>query len=80
LMSFICRDAVSITGVELEKVRDFLRICLTTGHAVIAFDGLDEILDTSKRREYVTLVERFSEQFPLAPTLGFVDKGYPEFD
>jgi predicted NACHT family NTPase len=40
-----------------------------TGAAVLASDGLDEILVTAQRREFVDLVVSFCNQYPLCPTL-----------
>jgi hypothetical protein len=42
---------------------------LLTGRAVVIFDGLDELLDTSRRREVSDRVEQFCSAFPLAPVL-----------
>lgn len=36
---------------------------------MLAFDGLDEILVTAQRREFVDLVVSFCNQYPLCPTL-----------
>ncbi len=42
---------------------------LLTGQAVVIFDGLDELLDTKRRRVVSELIEQFCSAFPLAPTL-----------
>ena len=42
---------------------------LLTGRAIVIFDGLDELLDTSRRADVATRVERFCEEYPLAPVL-----------
>ena len=42
---------------------------LLTGRAVVIFDGLDELLDTSRRREVSRRVEQFCTAFPLTPVL-----------
>jgi NACHT domain len=42
---------------------------LLTGRAMVIFDGLDELLDTSRRADITTRVERFCEEYPLAPVL-----------
>ena len=36
---------------------------------MLAFDGLDEILNTAQRREFVDIVVNFVNQFPLCPVL-----------
>jgi NACHT domain len=42
---------------------------LLTGRALVIFDGLDELLDTSRRREVSDRVEQFCEAYPLTPVL-----------
>jgi NACHT domain len=42
---------------------------LLTGRAVVIFDGLDELLDTSRRRDVSDRVEQFCAAYPLAPVL-----------
>jgi hypothetical protein len=42
---------------------------LLTGRAVVIFDGLDELLDTSRRIEVSARVEQFCAAYPLAPVL-----------
>ena len=42
---------------------------LLTGRAVVVFDGLDELLDTSRRREVSERVEQFSSAYPLTRML-----------
>jgi hypothetical protein len=42
---------------------------LLTGRAVVIFDGLDELLDTSRRTDVAARVERFCAEYPLAPVL-----------
>lgn len=44
-------------------------LLLLTGRAVIIFDGLDELLDTSRRRDVASRVERFCAEYPLSPVL-----------
>jgi hypothetical protein len=42
---------------------------LLTGRAIVVFDGLDELLDTSRRRNVSERVEQFCAAYPLAPVL-----------
>jgi hypothetical protein len=42
---------------------------LLTGRAIMIFDGLDELLDTSRRIDVSTRVERFCSEYPLALAL-----------
>ncbi len=42
---------------------------LLAGQALVIFDGLDELLDTSRRADVTARVERFADQYPLARVL-----------
>lgn len=42
---------------------------LLNDRAVVVFDGLDELLDTSLRREVVQAVESFAHRYPACPIL-----------
>jgi hypothetical protein len=42
---------------------------LLTGRALVIFDGLDELLDTSRRAEVAGIIERFAAEYPLAQLL-----------
>jgi NACHT domain len=42
---------------------------LVTGRALVIFDGLDELLDTSRRADVSTRVERFCTEYPHARVL-----------
>ncbi len=42
---------------------------LLTGRALVIFDGLDELLDTSRRRDVSDRVEQFCSAYPLTPVL-----------
>ncbi len=44
-------------------------LLLLTGRAVVIFDGLDELLDTSRRADVTTRVEHFCAEYPLVPVL-----------
>lgn len=44
-------------------------LLLLTGRAVVLFDGLDELLDTSRRADIAARVEQFCIEYPLAPVL-----------
>lgn len=44
-------------------------LLLLTGRAVVIFDGLDELLDTSRRADVTSRVERFCAEYPQAPVL-----------
>lgn len=42
---------------------------LLTGRGVVIFDGLDELLNTYRRRDISSRVEQFCVEYPLAPVL-----------
>jgi predicted NACHT family NTPase len=42
---------------------------LLEGTAMVIFDGLDELVDTTRRAEIASIVELFCAEFPLAPVL-----------
>ena len=44
-------------------------LLLLTARAVVIFDGLDELLDTSRRADVSARVEQFCVEYPLAPVL-----------
>ena len=44
-------------------------LLLLTARAIVIFDGLDELLDTSRRADVTTRVEQFCLEYPLAPLL-----------
>ena len=46
-----------------------LELLLLTSRAAVIFDGLDELLDTSQRRDISDRLERFCAEYPLAPVL-----------
>ena len=44
-------------------------LLLLTGRGIVIFDGLDELLDTSRRRDVTSRVERFCTEYPQCPVL-----------
>jgi predicted NACHT family NTPase len=84
LFSFICRELKNTTTLTSERIERALKRALEFGHVALAFDGLDEILDTSLRREFVELVVGFCDQFPLCPVcvtsrlVGYEEARLPE--
>jgi hypothetical protein len=42
---------------------------LLTGRALVIFDGLDELVDTSRRRDVSDRVEQFCSAYPLTPVV-----------
>ena len=58
-----------------ERIERTLQRALKLGHVALAFDGLDEILDTSLRREFVELVVEILQPFPLCSSMRDVATG-----
>ena len=48
---------------------NLVEMLLLTGRAIVFFDGLDELLDTSRRADVASRLERFCTEYPLAPVL-----------
>jgi hypothetical protein len=42
---------------------------LLSGRALVIFDGLDELVDTSRRADVTAIIERFCTEYPLARVL-----------
>ena len=69
------RSVVGFIEHELETLYQcpappgLVDMLLLTGRAVVIFDGLDELLDTSRRADVATRVEHFCAEYPLAPVL-----------
>lgn len=55
--------------MSLDVEESVLRDILVTGRGFVVFDGVDEILDMAKRRDFIRRVEAFSRRFPLATIL-----------
>lgn len=47
--------------------REDVKSLLALGRCVIVFDGVDEIIDISARRVFISSIERLSRTYPLAP-------------
>lgn len=69
IFEYISKDLASSSNLKPEDIEALLRDLMGKGHAVLAFDGLDEILDTANRRTFVDLVQLFANQYPLCPVL-----------
>ena len=84
IYEYIIRDWANFINVDADELRVALDYVLSTGRAALAFDGLDEILATARRREYVDLVVAFCNQYPLCPVVvtsrlvGYDDASLPE--
>ena len=54
---------------QLEPPESAFEYLLTNGSLLVIFDGLDELLDTARRRDVSDDVESFCTRFPAAPVL-----------
>jgi NACHT domain len=68
----------SVTGYLEHRLETFYQcqsppgivsLLLLTGRALVIFDGLDELLDSSRRAEITEIIERFATEYPLARLL-----------
>ena len=69
LVTYISRDLANYVTADSKELQGAIRYACASGRAVFAFDGLDEILDTSQRRYFADLVHSFCDRFPLCPVL-----------
>lgn len=69
LFDYIINDLRSATDLPVSDLESVLSIELNRGGALLAFDGLDEILDISRRRDFVDIVSSFCDRYPLCPVL-----------
>lgn len=54
---------------QLSVVADVIGDCISSGNAVVIFDGLDELTDPTKRRAITSAVEVFAFRYPMARVL-----------
>ncbi len=69
MLTYIVRDIINVAGGDVDEVKSTVRDLLIRGRCILAFDGLDEILDTSMRQDYVDLVSAFCNQYPLCAVM-----------
>ena len=67
ILEHLCEDLRASLAFELNERQ--LRDVFTLGHAVVIFDGLDEITDISQRIEMVQRISSFSTEFPAVSIL-----------
>lgn len=67
IVEYISETSASVYQVPLTNV--VVESLLDTGHLYIIFDGLDELLDTSYRKEIAEKIDIFSTLYPAAPIL-----------
>jgi predicted NACHT family NTPase len=84
VFDYLANDLRSVITLSIDQLQDFLRYMLMYGYAVLAFDGLDEILNTGTRRDFVDMVTAFCNEFPLCPVfvtsrlVGYLDAPLPD--
>lgn len=84
IFDYICLEIKSIMSARDEECRYAVEYMLSLGKAYLAFDGLDEILNTSSRRDIVVMVSTFCDQYPLCPVIvtsrlvGYEDASLPD--
>jgi hypothetical protein len=57
------------TFYQCDPPSGLLEILLLSGEAFVVFDGLDELIDTSRRIEVTAIIERFCHEYPLTQVL-----------
>lgn len=62
-------EYICSSPLELTPPPGAIEYLLSTGRALVVFDGLDELLDTSLRRRVVEAVEGFTNRYPLTSVL-----------
>tara|TARA_R110001599_G_scaffold224251_1_gene423422 strand:+ start:2047 stop:5013 length:2967 start_codon:yes stop_codon:yes gene_type:complete len=65
LFDYIINDLLNSVTADRALLSKLIENYLCTGQILLAFDGLDEILKTANRRQFVDLVTSFADQFPL---------------
>ncbi len=67
LVQFIAKHISAFYHCEVHP--QVIRYLCATGRAVVILDGLDELLDTSRRLEMTSIVQNFARAYPLASLL-----------
>ncbi|UEM03753.1 NACHT domain-containing protein [Skermanella rosea] len=69
LFEYLVNDIRKLITIAEDEAVNSLKYLLGYGRAILAFDGLDEILNTARRREFVQLVLNFCDEYPLCPVI-----------
>ncbi|MCP4347212.1 MAG: NACHT domain-containing protein [Desulfobacterales bacterium] len=67
ILQFI--ESTSNTTYQIQPPLDAFEHLLSNGHAVVIFDGLDELLDTSYRQKISGDIEAFCTLYPSIPVI-----------
>src|ERR1043166_6970254 len=65
LLEFVKNEVARQTNHQISNLSDPLQYALLFGRCIIVFDGLDEIINISKRRQFVSAVLQFMDNYPL---------------
>jgi hypothetical protein len=68
-LDYVIDEMRIVFANDEDKCGAFFKQILNIGQAVLIFDGLDEILDVSVRREIASKIEEFSLIYPTCPAL-----------
>lgn len=69
ILEYMVNDLLGAAYADKNVLTRTLENLLASGKAYLAFDGLDEILKTANRRQFVDIVNRFVRQYPLCQVL-----------
>ncbi|MFV2128349.1 NACHT domain-containing protein [Micromonospora sp. LOL_013] len=64
ILSYVTRSANILPGVSANT--DVIERLVALGRAVLVFDGIDEVVDISRRRALIDVIERMAIAYPLA--------------
>lgn len=67
ILDFI--ESRSNSTYQIKPLKNAFELMLVSGRALVIFDGLDELLDTSYRREISDNVETFCNLYPNVPVI-----------
>lgn len=69
VLDYLRDEIKAVLDNDGEIAEQFLVQILTTGKAILLFDGLDEILEVSRRRQMTTYIEQFINIYAACPSL-----------
>src|SRR6202035_550787 len=67
ILEFI--ETIANSDYQVRPPRNAVKYLLMNGRAIVLFDGLDELLDTSYRQRIASDIESFCRTFPSVPVL-----------
>lgn len=69
LFDYICSNVSAISAEPLDDCKKAIRAIISEGRALLFFDGLDEIIEIGRRRDFVDEIVNFCDRFPLCPVI-----------